>query len=625
MSRMNTALHHRGPDDYGVANVQVPASAPEHSINLSLGNTRLAIIDLSAAGHQPMHDPDTGNWITYNGETYNYRQLRSELGDEFGPWRSNSDTEVVLRAYRKWGTDAFARLRGMFALAIWDQSRRSLVLARDEFGIKPLYCFFGSSEPLSTTSTVISSNFFMFASEVRALLASGMVPRTLSASGLSSLLEFGSVQAPLTIVNDVWSLMPGTCLTITEKSQFQLGFDVVDFKSSRVSTHAMSRDQAKAHLREVLEDSVKQHLVSDVPLGVFLSGGMDSSAVVALISRVTAERPRTFSVVFDEQQFTESEHSQAIAGKFDTQHSEIRLSEESLISELPDALAAIDQPTMDGINTYIVSKAVKASGVTVALSGLGGDELFAGYPSFRRALRMEATSGLTRGILRSAARVGSLANASKAIQLASSSGDAAAVYRISRQLFSPQSVRELATKPIVKSEPDYHSNGEMDTVNLISRFEMSGYMANTLLRDTDSVSMAHALEVRVPFVDKEVAEFVLSMPGNWKLSNGNGHLSKPLLAETLADLLPPEILHRRKMGFTLPFETWMTSKLKDQISDVFSDSSRLTSCGLRQDSVNHLWQRFLRRPASVGWSRPWTLYALARWCELNDVRVSLDG
>ena len=625
VSRMNTALHHRGPDDYGVANVRAHASSPEHSINLSLGNTRLAIIDLSAAGHQPMHDPDSGNWITYNGETYNYRELRSELGDEFGPWRSNTDTEVVLRAYRKWGTDAFARLRGMFALAIWDQSKHALVLARDEFGIKPLYCFFGSSEAISTTSSVISSNTFMFASEVRALLASGMVPRTLSASGLASLLEFGSVQTPLTIVNDVWSLMPGTCLTVTEKSPLQLGLDVVDFKSGRVSTNAMSRDQAKTHVRKVLEDSVKSHLVSDVPLGVFLSGGMDSSAVVALMSRVTAERPRTFSVVFDERKFTESEHSQAIARKFNTQHSEIRLSEDSLISELPDALAALDQPTMDGINTYIVSKAVKASGVTVALSGLGGDELFGGYPSFRRALRMDAASGLTRGVLRSVARVGSFANESKAIQLASSNGDAAAVYRISRQLFSSQLVAELAMKPIGKSWPDYHSNGERDTVNLISRFEMSGYMANTLLRDTDSVSMAHALEVRVPFVDKKVAEFVLSMPGNWKLNNGNGHQSKPLLAEILADLLPPEVLHRRKMGFTLPFETWMTSKLKDQISDVFSDSSTLASCGLRRDSVNHLWQRFLRRPSSVGWSRPWTLYALAKWCELNDVRVALDS
>ena len=625
VSRMNAALHHRGPDDQGIVDVHATASAPQQSINLSLGNTRLAIIDVSSAGHQPMHDPDTGNWITYNGETYNYKQLRSELGDEFGPWRSNTDTEVVLRAYRKWGVDAFARMRGMFALAIWDQSKKSLVLARDQFGIKPLYCFSGSSEPLSTTSSTISSNMFMFASEVRALLASDLVPRTLSASGLSSLLEFGSVQAPLTIVKDVWSMMPGTCLTVTEKSPSQLGLDVVSFTSSRIRSYSTSKNQAKAELRGLLEDSVKQHLVSDVPLGVFLSGGMDSSAVVALMSRVTAERPRTFSVVFAEQEFTESEHSQAIAEKFDTEHCEIKLSEASLISALPDALAALDQPTMDGINTYVVSKAVKASGVTVALSGLGGDELFGGYPSFRRGLRMEAASGLTKGVLRSVARVGSLANETKAIQLAGSRGDAAAVYRISRQLFSSQTVQKLATRSVQTSEPDCYSNGDRDTVNLISRFEMDGYMTNTLLRDTDSVSMAHSLEVRVPFVDKEVVDCVLSMPGHWKLERSNGHQSKPLLAETLSDLLPLEVLQRPKMGFTLPFEKWMTLQLKEHISSVFADSSQLNSCGLHQNSVNHLWQRFLRRPGSVGWSRPWTLYVLAKWCQLNNVSVALEN
>jgi asparagine synthase (glutamine-hydrolysing) len=617
---MNAALHHRGPDDHGLVNLRVPASVPEQSITLSLGNTRLAILDVSSAGHQPMHDPDTGNWITYNGETYNYRQLRTELGDEFGPWRSNTDTEVVLRAYRKWGVDAFARMRGMFALAIWDQTKRSLVLARDEFGIKPLYCFCGPSGSPGGRSSTTRANMFMFASEVRALLASNMVPRTLSASGLSSLLESGSVQAPLTIVNDVWSLMPGTCLTVNEKSSAELELDVVTFKKPR-STPATSRDQAKIELREILQDSVKQHLISDVPLGVFLSGGMDSSAVVALMSRVTSERPRTFSIVFAEHEFTESEHSQAIAKQFNTYHCEIKLSEESLVGSLPDALAALDQPSMDGINSFVVSKAVKESGVTVALSGLGGDELFGGYPSFRRALRMEAVSSFTKGFLKSAARVGSLANAheNKAIQLAVSDGDAASVYRISRQLFSSHALHELTTGPAEANEPCSASNGERDTVNLISRLEMGGYMANTLLRDTDSVSMANSLEVRVPFVDKYVADYVLSLPGGWKLDQRNGYQAKPLLAEILTDLLPPEVLRRRKMGFTLPFQKWMTLQLKDHISSVFADSSQLISCGLRQDSVKDLWQRFLRRPGTVGWSRPWTLYVLAKWCQLHNV------
>jgi asparagine synthase (glutamine-hydrolysing) len=622
--RMNAALHHRGPDDEGVVNIRAGTASREHeSINLSLGNTRLAVIDVSSAGHQPMHDPETGNWITYNGETYNYRELRTEL-DEFGPWRSHTDTEVILRAYRKWGIGAFARMRGMFALAIWDHAKRSIILARDQFGIKPLYCFFGSVDPLSTTagsSGPISSNTFIFASEVRALLASDMVPGILGAAGVRSLLEFGSVQAPLTIVHDVLSLMPGTCLTVTEKSPHQLGFDVLSFQTSRNHTPTTSRDRAKVELRTILEDSVEQHLVSDVPLGVFLSGGMDSSAIVALMSRVTSKRPRTFSVVFSENKFNESEHSQAIAKRFNTQHCEVKLSEESLITALPDAIAALDQPSMDGINTYVVSRAVKSSGVTVALSGLGGDELFCGYPSFRRALRMQATSGFMKGILRSAARFGN-GYRSKAVQLAASSGDPAAVYRISRQLFSPQAVVDLANGSNDWGESNIYSNGEQDTINLISLFELNGYMANTLLRDTDAVSMAHSLEVRVPFVDKKVAEYVLSIRGDWKMDSNNGHQSKPLLAEILSDLLPPQVLRRPKMGFTLPFEKWMTLQLKDHISTVFADSSQLIRCGVRQDSVNDLWQCFLRRPKTVGWSRPWTVYVLAKWCHLNNVSAA---
>jgi asparagine synthase (glutamine-hydrolysing) len=625
---MNAALHHRGPDDQGITNIRT-----ESSLEVSLGNTRLAIIDVTAAGHQPMHDPDTENWITYNGETYNYRQLRTEVGDEFGPWRSNSDTEVVLKAYRKWGTEAFARLRGMFALAIWDEHKRMLVLARDQFGIKPLYCFSGSGGPISInpgTSEAISTNTFMFASELRALLASEMVPRTLSPSGLSSLLEFGSVQAPLTIVKDVWSLMPGTCLTISEQSSSQLRFAVTDFVKRGNRVVAKSRDQAKCELRELLEDSVRQHLVSDVPLGVFLSGGMDSSAIVALMSRVTSERPRTFSVVFAEQKFTESQHSEAVASRFNSQHHELILSEQSLVTSLPNALAALDQPSMDGINTYVVSQAVKASGVTVALSGLGGDELFCGYPSFRRALRMETTNALTRSLLRSVARVGGFAATvserhKKAIQFANGSGDPAAVYRISRQLFSPQAVRDLAKSPVAIHEPSDSMNGDHDTVNLISRFELNGYMANTLLRDTDSMSMAHSLEVRVPFVDKEVADYMLAIPGVWKVDASNGYQSKPFLAEILSDLLPRGLLDRPKMGFTLPFERWMTSQLKNEIASVLADPTQLANAGLTDVPVRDLWHRFLRRPQAVGWSRPWTLYVLMEWCRLNNVSVAFEN
>lgn len=600
--RMNHALRHRGPDDSGIAQVKFDQTS------ICLGNTRLAIIDTSTAGHQPMSDPDTGNWITYNGETYNFQELRSEIGDEFGPWRSNTDTEVVIRAYRKWGVESFQRLRGMFACAIWDQQNGELVLARDRFGIKPLYFH------------VTPNRRIVFASEVRAILAGGLVEKRLSQSAVISFLQTGSVKAPLTIVDGVVSMLPGQYMTIDAKSlQLRLG----SFVSQPTKTEATSREQAKSELREILEDSVKAHLVSDVPTGVFLSGGMDSSAIVALMSRVTSERPKTFSVVFNEQQFNESTHAREVATRFGTDHCEIKLDETALRSTLPEALLALDQPTMDGINTYVVSKAVKNAGVTVALSGLGGDELFGGYPSFRRALKLQKTSRIAKQALRGIAPVGRvLLNGSiprsKFWQLAQSSGCASDVYRITRQLFPPSAVNLLspAQTPVPQS-----GNGSVDAdvVNEISRLELEGYMANTLLRDTDSMSMAHSLEVRVPFVDSEVAEYVLRLPGHWKLNWNDHSLPKPLLADVLSDLLPKEFLMRKKMGFTLPFQKWMTMDLKTEVDRVLASESALTQSGINAGEAQKLWRDFQQKPFSIGWSRPWSLYVLARWCELNGV------
>jgi asparagine synthase (glutamine-hydrolysing) len=633
VERMNEALHHRGPDDQGV----VCPDTPNPNINLCLGNTRLSIIDTSSAGHQPMHDPETGNWITYNGEAYNFRQLRSELGNEFGPWRSNSDTEVILKAYRKWGTQAFLRLRGMFAIAIWDSKKRQLILARDSFGIKPLYCYFPAGDvSLTAIGAVqdVASNTMIFASEVRALMASGLVPGRLSSRAVTSFLEYGSVQAPLTIIENVWSVMPGTCVTVRESVSGRLSLEVSDFRSTTLQlrkSEPSSRSEAKLELRRLLEDSVKGQLVSDVPLGVFLSGGMDSSALVALISKVTADRPRTFSVVFDEDKFNEAHYSQTIASKFNTNHHEIKLTEQRLLNILPNALQALDQPSMDGVNTFVVSGAVKEAGVTVALSGLGGDELFGGYPSFRRALRLASTNQFSKTALRSLGHAGRVlakgtTQRDKLRQLALQN-DPHDVYRISRQLFSPDSVNQISSQPFSGNGLIGHHSSDQpgtDTVNLISRFELDGYMANTLLRDTDAMSMAHSLEVRVPLLDNEVASYVLSLPGQWKLGPKLKNVSKPLLAETIADLLPDHFLSRRKMGFTLPFERWLALQLRDQVTSVFADQQSLAKVGINQKPVNEMWNRFLRQPRSVGWSRPWAIFVLARWCESNNVSAAAN-
>jgi asparagine synthase (glutamine-hydrolysing) len=667
VERMNGALRHRGPDDEGIAEFEIRNSKSE--IQVVLGNTRLAIIDLSAAGHQPMPDSEAGLTITYNGEIYNFRQLRAEIGDAFGPWKSDTDTEVVLRAYRKWGVDAFAKLRGMFALGIWDARQEELVLARDRFGIKPLYYYGqdlqdGQDSRLSSQDVRTTGNSVIFASEVRALLASGLVERKLSRAGIASYLAYGSIQAPATIIDGVQSLLPGHYLRVRPDDSGLGVSDCVfgDLNCSEELTaetqrtqrlrreeevHATglvtegngqfqprTRDEAVAGLRKRLTESVRLHLVSDVPLGVFLSGGMDSSALVALMSQVTKEKPKTFSVVFDEAQFSEAPHSRLVAEQFQTDHHEIHLTEDQLLGMLPAALSAMDQPTMDGVNTFVVSDAVKESGITVALSGLGGDELFAGYATFRRALRLKQMSGISRSLLRAAAPIGKTqlngsVRRQKFWQLAESDYSPASVYAITRQLFAHQQVELLQS-----SSPQRHKGHKggseekvavgpevsesSDCVNTISMLEMQGYMANTLLRDTDFMSMAHSLEVRVPFVDSEVVNYVLGLPGEWKL---NGTRPKPLLADVFSDLLPPKFLERSKMGFTLPFEKWMRLGMRDEISNTFQDQGQLTRSGLDYEGVARVWEGFQRSPAGIGWSRPWSLYVLAKWCQLNGVAI----
>lgn len=588
VERMNASLRHRGPDDSGVWSVDTSDG------RVTLGNTRLAIIDTSSAGHQPMLDPQTGNCITYNGETYNFKSLSESIG--LNP-RSRSDTEVVLHAYRTFGTDLFPRLRGMFAFAIWDNQKRELILARDRFGIKPLYYY-------------VSKNLFLFASDLRALIATGLVPRKLSRAGLDSYLANGAVAAPLTIVEGVRQLLPGHYLKVRSNLETTITKFAEDHRPA--STRPQTRDEAVAQLRAELEESIRMHLVSDVPLGVFLSGGMDSSALVALMSKVSNQRPKTFSVVFEETELSEENYSRLVAQRFETDHCEIRLREDQLLEMLPDAIGALDQPTMDGVNTYVVSKAVKNAGVTVALSGLGGDELFAGYPSFRRALKFASLPNASKQVLRAAAGVGrhvlkASVQQRKFWALAGSDGSPEEVYRISRQLFANGSATT--------------TNGNGDVVNKISQLELEGYMANTLLRDTDVMSMAHSLEVRVPFVDAQVVDYALSLPGEWKLDQRQNGVPKPLLADALSDLLPRDFLARKKMGFTLPFEKWMQGRMRAEISSVFGNERQLSEAGLIGNDVRDLWARFLRAPRAVGWTRPWSLFVLARWCRINRVTL----
>jgi asparagine synthase (glutamine-hydrolysing) len=616
LERATRSLAHRGPDDSGTV---ILRDSVDEEVEIGLGNRRLAILDLSAHGHQPMNDPATGNWIVYNGEVYNFREVRRKLEREGLYFRSNSDTEVILKAYAHWGERCLGEFRGMFAFAIWDAHRHILFVARDPMGIKPLYY-------------CKSDRYFVFSSEVRTLLGTGLVPRTIDSAGLVTYLTFGSLYDPNTLVEGVKSLPPGCYLTWKqgELSQTQY-WDPVD--SELISSHqscdagSKSRSELENEIAERLDESVRMQLVSDVPVGVFLSGGIDSSSLVGILSR-NKIRPSTFSIVFRETDYSEAEYSRAIAEQFHTDHHEITVTQSDFFAAIDPAIHAMDLPTIDGINTYFVAEQTRAAGVKVALSGLGGDEMFAGYSSFHTVPRMERFAsawarvpGAVRTPLATIFTALSPAGDQNRKLAALGRNDKEIVhpYFLSRMLFTPAQQSELlpntGSEAFLRAEEPLtgtlsRARG-LDPINRVSYLETRCYMLNTLLRDSDFMSMAHGLEVRVPLIDHQLVRRILAFPGSWKL---DAKMPKPLLVKALHGQLPDKIVHRPKRGFTLPFEHWLRSDLRPVVEAALNRiADGALGTLISQPAALRVWNDFLERRTS--WSRPWSLYVLQSWCE----------
>jgi asparagine synthase (glutamine-hydrolysing) len=612
------AIAHRGPDDSGLQVIKITSPVP---LEIGFGNRRLSILDLSAAGHQPMNDPATGNWITYNGEVYNFRDVRAKLEGEGIRFSSQSDTEVVLKAFGRWGEKCLDEFRGMFAFAIWDEARQRLFIARDRLGIKPLYYSFNDAQ-------------LLFSSEVRSLLQTGLIPRRLSSTGLLNYLTFGSVCDPATLIEGVYALRAGHYLTwekgrIAETEYWEVGTPQAENGATRAAAlNGKGDEKILAKLREVLTEAVSLRLVSDVPVGVFLSGGIDSSVLVGLLSRDAATRVSTFSIVFKEADYSEAQFSQTIARCFNTDHHEIVISQHDAFESIPDAISAMDQPTMDGINTYVVSREAHRAGLKVALSGLGGDELFAGYETFKTVAKMErfasAWAGVPTGIKNSAAMAFSSVMPSsdrntKLTSLIQGDGAAAHPYVLSRMLFTRDQQNHLLKDPDAARfdkanqtiAPKLARAERFDPINRVSYLELRNYMLNTLLRDSDVMSMAHGLEVRVPLIDHKLVEYVFNLPGELKI---NGHTPKHLLIKAAGDLLPDEVVHRPKRGFTFPFEHWLRDGMRNEIESELLSESPLDEF-LSPEAVKKVWQEFLA--GRISWSRPWSLYVLRRWCRLH--------
>jgi asparagine synthase (glutamine-hydrolysing) len=602
LEAMVQAIGHRGPD----------ASGTFISGDVALGHTRLSIIDLSPDSNQPFSSSDGRYTMVFNGEIYNYLEIKAELTST--TFRTNSDTEVFLEAFIQWGAAAFQKVNGMFACAIWDSQESRLLLVRDRIGIKPLYYAQVNDQ-------------LVFASEIRSLLASGLVARKLNKAVLSEYLMYQTVHAPQTMIEGVKMLEPGTYIDISP-SDYKATEYWKPWQNSHQDTEPIL---IQKKIRELLTKSVERRLIADVPVGAFLSGGIDSSLLVGIVSERLGKKLDTFNVSFDESEFSEAKYARGVARKFQTNHHEIQLKPSDLLEALPDGLASMDHPSGDGLNSWIVSRETKRQGLSVALSGLGGDEVFAGYDVFQRIPRVSDNAWLLSFPKALRVAAGQMAKlyrpgiqSSKLAQiLRLDYFDLESLYPIFRKVLLDQQIKGLlgkktfpnAVNQSIQLLEEFNGFENLPTLSRVSIAEMNTYMQNVLLRDTDQMSMAHALEVRVPFLDHELVEYVTHVSDQIKYP----HTPKQLLVTSFQDILPSSITSRKKMGFVLPWEEWMKGDLREFCQE---NIEQLIDSGLMNSSaVQNLWSDFLDGKANVSWSRVWPIVVLSQWMKLNKIEA----
>jgi asparagine synthase (glutamine-hydrolysing) len=605
---MTGVMHRRGPDDSGVFVSDCEA--------VGLGHTRLSIIDPSAAGHQPMSNETGRIWITYNGEIYNFPDLRVELRNSGHVFKSRTDTEVLIHGYEHWGIEGLTkRLRGMFSFAVYDLGdtpphRGRLVVARDRLGQKPLYYAY-------------SSGTFIFASEIGAILASGMVQREIDPAAIGSYLRFGHIPPPETIFRGISALRPGYYLAVDPNGLAERPYYDLSKAYSDDPIRDIPESEAVDRVHSCLLDTLKCHLISDVPVGVFLSGGVDSGSIVAGMRRIGHDSTRTVSIAFPGTACDESAHARIVAETYGTDHVEVSVSCTDLRNHFDRILGAMDQPTVDGVNTYFVALAAAGTGLKVALSGVGGDEIFWGYPSFkqmprlRRLHRALSCIPMGRPLARRLLSYHGCSRGAKLASILSGGGSIPDIYRSYRQIFAADQVLgllhpDLADKA-AESTAKSTNAGACDPENLpggtipgqVGFLETTCYMANQLLRDTDTFSMVHSLEVRAPFVDHILVELLARIPDRHKIG---GQAPKPLLIKALGNRLPLSVVRRRKQGFVFPFETWLKNGLR-----AFTEATLDTAPYLNRPYVHSLLRGFLG--GRVHWSRVWSLIVLNHWLE----------
>jgi asparagine synthase (glutamine-hydrolysing) len=587
-------LEHRGPDASGLFQDQ----------NIVLGHQRLSVIDLSDAANQPISNEDGTIWLSFNGEIYNFRELRDELIRAGHRFKSKSDSEVIVHLYEAHGSDCLQRLEGMFAFALWDAKKKRLFLARDRFGIKPLYY-------------ADTPSGFVFASEASALVASGLVSNTIDPQAVTTFLQQGSVAGPRTMYQEVKPFPAGHYLL---KDGSGGGPKPYWSLSDCFLSRGAYREAPPANdFRSIMRAVVKRHLTSDVPLAVLLSGGMDSTSLVALAREVSDRELNSLTVRFEDDVHDESPYARIVGERFHTKQHECTVTPTDFKRDLENFIRALDQPTVDGFNTFVVSRAARDQGFRVLLSGLGGDEVFGGYPHFKRVTGLfrfvsvlgHAPVPVRKMLLRwlaAAARQKGLKGAERFQYLANPSRRNA--YLVYRGLFAPDLLEDVTGFPSQTQEQgDEHLDALTSELDKALYLEFGSYLHDQLLRDTDIASMHHSIEMRVPFLDHELVSAVFRLPARQRF---HARHVKILLRDTLGDVLPAEILHRPKRGFIFPMGTWMKGELRNEVESVLLDGDSSHSISfLKQKGVEKVWKGFLG--GSLHWSLPWSLYMLKRW------------
>jgi len=590
-------LAHRGPDDKGVF----------INKNIFLGQRRLAIIDLSPLGKQPMSleckKKQSKLIINFNGEIYNYKELKRELENLGHSFFSNSDTEVILHSYEEWGSEAFSKFRGMFAIALYDEDKKELILVRDRFGIKPLYYYFDKDN-------------FVFASEIKVFWSIDFIKKEIRKESTEEFLFFGYILQPNTFYQNIFALEVGHYLKIKLNNE---NFEIKKEKFADIKDYYLlpkeniSLEEAIKKTKGFLLDSLKYHLVSDVEVGLFLSGGIDSTVLLYLMRELKQEKIKSVSAVFPETIYDESEKINELVQKFNTNHLELKITGKDFLENLENIFYHMDEPSIDGVNTYFVSLAAKKAGLKVVLSGLGGDELFYGYPSFFDLTKINKIKPILKYlgigyVLKLFAGEFNI----KLNKLADiiNSKNLEEAYLVYRRIFDHNANLRMGANLANDDANDfnnknlYHSHYGVDSdYGYISFLEMSYYLKNQLLRDSDVFSMAHSIELRVPFVDNVLFEKIVPIPDKYKIKN---NISKFLLKEIIKDKVSEKILNQKKQGFVMPIELWLKNEAKEILQKELLNNN-IFDRKTTEKMLNLFYQN------KFHWSRIWAMFVLNRF------------